>query len=442
MTKKNTPEEKKKIDLFGLIQKVDNSVEILSKSAYSVIKDWIPSGNYILNACMSGDLFKAVPSGRITVLAGESQTGKSYLACSICREAQKRGYTPVYLDSENAIDKDFVTRLGCDPDNFLIKQVSTIKETSTFIANLCKDLQEQVDNGAEVPKVIIVIDSLGQLTSDKERNDTLSGNTAADFTKAKDIKAMFRVNTIPLAKLQIPLLCTNHVVANIGSFVSATAMSGGSGIKFSGSITLNLASVAKLDDKDNNKEAEKNLGASNLKKNGVLVTAWPDKSRFCIPHKVKFQIPYFKKPNPYIGLEEYLNWDNAGIMQGKCLNEEEFQKLKPNEQLECYKFEFNGENKYAWPKKTMVRGVGLVCKHLGRQVTLQEFYSPICFTEEFMKYINENIIHPLFELPRQDSFDDIAEIERDLGLSDDEDIPENTTEAAAGQDLISTDMGV
>ena len=227
MAKKNTPEEKKKIDLFGLIQKVDNSVEILSKSAYSVIKDWIPSGNYILNACMSGDLFKAVPSGRITVLAGESQTGKSYLACSICREAQKRGYTPVYLDSENAIDKDFVTRLGCDPDNFLIKQVSTIKETSTFIANLCKDLQEQVDNGAEVPKIIIVIDSLGQLTSDKERNDTLSGNTAADFTKAKDIKAMFRVNTIPLAKLQIPLLCTNHVVANIGSFVSATAMSGG-----------------------------------------------------------------------------------------------------------------------------------------------------------------------------------------------------------------------
>jgi len=216
-----------------------------------------------------------------------------------------------------------------------------------------------------------------------------------------------------------------------------------SGIKFSGSITLNLASVAKLDDKDNNKAAEKNLGAGNLKKNGVLVTAWPDKSRFCIPHRVKFQIPYFKKPNPYIGLEEYLNWDNAGIMQGKCLTEDEFQKLKPNEQLECVKFDFNGENRYAWPKKTMVRGVGLVCKHLGRQVTLQEFYSPVCFTEEYMKYVNENIIHPLFELPSQDSFDDITEIERDLGLADDGANPvEDSTEVAVGQDLISTDMGV
>jgi len=420
MAKKPTEtSEKKKIDIFGLIQKVDDGVEILSKSAYSIIKEWIPSGNYMLNACMSGDLFKAVPSGRITVLAGESQTGKSYLACSICREAQKKGYTPVYLDSENAIDKDFVARLGCDPDNFLIKQVSTIKETSTFIANLCKNLQEQVDNGADLPKIIIVIDSLGQLTSDKERNDTLTGNTAADFTKAKDIKAMFRVNTIPLAKLQIPMVCTNHVVANIGSFISATAMSGGSGIKFSGSITLNLASVAKLDDKENTKNAEKNVDAGNVKKTGVLVTAWPDKSRFCIPHKVKFQIPYYKMPNPYVGIEEYLNWDNAGIMQGKCLNEDEFQKLKPAEQLECIKFDFNGENRYAWPKKTMVKGVGIVCKHLGRQLTLPEFYSPVCFTDEYLHFINDHIIKPLFELPSQNSFDDIAEIEKDLGLEED-----------------------
>lgn len=419
MPKKNSePTDKKKIDIFKTLQKVDDGVEILAKSAYSNIKEWISSGNYILNACMSGDLFKAVPSGRITVLAGESQTGKSYLACSICREAQKMGYTPVYLDSENAIDKDFVARLGCDPENFIIKQVNTIKETTTFIANMCKDLQEQVDAGAEIPKIILVIDSLGQLTSDKERNDALTGNQAADFTKAKDLRAMFRVNSIPISKLQIPWICTNHMIAAIGSFVSTTAMVGGSGAKFSGSVTLNLASIAKLDDKDNNKAAEKHIGATNVKKNGVLVTAWPDKSRFCIPHKVKFQIPYYKSPNPYVGLEEYLNWENAGIMQGKCLTEEEYQKLNPNDQLECIKFDFNGENRYAWPKKTMVKGVGIVCKHLGRQVTLQEFYSPVCFTEDYLKYINENIIKPEFGLPDQSSFDDISELEKDLGLDD------------------------
>ena len=283
---------------------------------------------------------------------------------------------------------------------------------------MCKDLQEQVDAGAEIPKIILVIYSLGQLTSDKERNDALTGNQAADFTKAKALRAMFRVNSIPISKLQIPWICTNHMIAAIGSFVSTTAMVGGSGAKFSGSVTLNLASIAKLDDKDNNKAAEKHVGATNVKKNGVLVTAWPDKSRFCIPHKVKFQIPYYKAPSPYVGLEEYLNWDNAGIMQGKCLTEEEYQKLNPNDQLECVKFVFNGENRYAWPKKTMVKGVGIVCKHLGRQVTLQEFYSNVCFNDEFLKYINENIIKPEFGLPDQSSFDDIAELEKDLGLDD------------------------
>ena len=419
MAKKNSePTEKKKIDIFKTLQKVDDGVEILSKSAFSNIKEWIPSGNYILNACLSGDIFKGIGSGRITILAGESGTGKSYLACSFCREAQKMGYTPVYLDSENAIDKDFVARLGCDPENFIIKQVNTIKETTTFIANMCKDLQEQVDAGAEVPKIILVIDSLGQLTSDKERNDALTGNQAADFTKAKDLRAMFRVNSIPISKLQIPWICTNHMIAAIGSFISTTAMVGGSGAKFSGSVTLNLASIAKLDDKDNNKAAEKHIGATNVKKAGVLVTTWPDKSRFCIPHRVKFQIPYYKAPSPYVGLEEYLNWENAGIMQGKCLTEEEYQKLNPNDQLECIKFDFNGENRYAWPKKTMTKGVGMVCKHLGRQVTLQEFYSSVCFTDEFLKYINENIIKPEFALPDQSSFDDIAELEKDLGLDE------------------------
>lgn len=425
MAKKQTETsgEGKKIDIFKTLQKVDDSVEILSKSVYSKIEDWIPSGNYILNACLSGDLFKGAPSGRILMLAGESGTGKSFLAVSFCREAQKMGYTPVYLDSENSIDRDFVSRLGCDPDNFIIKQVNTIKETTTFIANMCKEIQEQVDNGGERPKIILVLDSIGQLTSEKERDDALEGKSVADFTKAKDIRAMFRVNTIPVAKLQIPWICTNHVIASIGSFIATTAQVGGSGVRFSGSVTLNLASVAKLDDKENNKNAEKNIGASNIKKNGVVVTAWPDKSRFCRIMKCKFQIPAFKKPNPYVGLEEYLNWDNAGVMQGKCLTEEEFQKLKPNEQLECIKFDFNGENRYAWPKKTMVKGVGIVCKHLGRQVTLQEFYSPVCFTDEFLHYINDHIIGPLFKLPDQSSLEDIDELEKDLGLSD-----ENTSE--------------
>ncbi len=218
---------KKKIDLFKTLNKMDNTVEILESSAYSNIDNWISTGNYILNACLSGDLFKGIPTGRVTTLAGSSGTGKSFLACSICREAQKIGYTPIYLDSEGAIDKDFVGRLGCDTNNFLIKQVNTIKEVTTFVINMCAQIQEQIDAGAETPKIILVLDSLGNLTSDKEREDAMSAHYVADFTKAKDTKALFRVVTQPLSKLQIPFIVVNHVYAAIGSFVAETTMANG-----------------------------------------------------------------------------------------------------------------------------------------------------------------------------------------------------------------------
>ena len=125
---------------------------------------------------MSGDLFKAVPSGRIVTLCGPSGCGKSFLACSMCREAQKMGYTPIYMDSEGAIDSTFVKRLGVDPSKLIIKQVQTIFETSQFIANICKQLQAQQDKTGRHDKVMFVLDSLGNLTSEKERDDTMTGN--------------------------------------------------------------------------------------------------------------------------------------------------------------------------------------------------------------------------------------------------------------------------
>ena len=204
--------------LMSLVSSVDDSAEIIADSAYSNIQEWISTGNYILNACMSGDIYKAVPTGRIVTFSGTSGAGKSFLACSCCREAQKLGYIPIYLDSEGAIDSDFVRRLGVDPTKLIIKKVNTIMETSQFIANLCNKLQEQQDKYGQHDKVIIVLDSLGNLTSEKEREDTLSGSQKADFTKAKDTKAMFRVCATPIAKLQIPWIVVNHVYQSM-SFI-------------------------------------------------------------------------------------------------------------------------------------------------------------------------------------------------------------------------------
>ena len=395
--------------VFDLVKKVDDSAEIIAESSYSNIQSWIPTGSYILNACMSGDLFKAIPTGRVVTLEGDSGVGKSFLACSICREAQKMGYTPIYMDSEGAIDSAFVSRLGVDPSKLIIKQVSTIAETSQFIANICASLQEQEEKYGEHQKVIMVLDSLGNLTSDKERDDIMSGNNKRDMTKAQEIKALFRVNATPLARLQIPLIVNNHVYAAVGAYVPTNIGAGGSGIKYNSSITIEL-SAAKLDDKDNEAAAAKKQGADTTTKNGVLVTAKPKKSRMCRPYKVKFQIPYFKKPNPYVGLEAFMNWENSGIVRGNVIDEKTFNKLSLSDQekLAPYAFEYNGEKMWAMPKDT---ARGIVVKHLGCAVPIAEFFTDKVFTQEFLEYLNVNVIHPMFDLPDQSSFDDIKEIE-------------------------------
>ena len=290
-----------KSSLFDLVGSIDKSAEILSGS-HHVIKEYISTGNYIVNAAMTGSLFKGVPSGRVVTLAGEEGTGKSFLAVSICKNAQKIGYTPVYLDSENSVDVDFVERLGCDSENFIIRPTQTISDMSTFVANLTQ--KELALPPEERHKIILVIDSVGNLTSDKEKTDIIEGNQKRDMTKQQELKAFFRTAAVPLGQLQIPCIVISHVYQTMDLYASKK-VSGGSGIAYNASLTFML-SISKLDDKESDKIALDRKG--DVTKTGVVVTATTKKSRFTIPHIVKFQIPFFKSPNPYVGLEEYITW--------------------------------------------------------------------------------------------------------------------------------------
>ena len=400
--------------LMSMVSSIDDQAEIIADSAYSNIKEWISTGNFILNACMSGDIYKAIPTGRVVTFSGTSGAGKSFLACSCCREAQKLGYIPIYLDSEGAIDSDFVKRLGVDPTKMIIKKVNTIMETSQFIANLCDKLQEQQDKFGQHDKVIIVLDSLGNLTSEKEREDTLSGSQKADFTKAKDTKAMFRVCATPIAKLQIPWIVVNHVYQSM-SFIPQNIQAMGSGIVYNASITIEL-SAAKLEDKENDTAAKSRQGSDAGTKNGVLVTAKPVKSRFCRPIKIKFQIPYFKKPNPFVGLEQFMTWENSGVCRGNLLTQKEYDKLSDSDKKKVYTWTTDeGETYYCLPKDTARY---IVVKHLNAQVPFTDFWSDKVFTPEYLDYINENVIHPMFQLPDQSAFDDVKDLEETMGISD------------------------
>lgn len=406
MAKKNTSSTSGSI--FDIINSVDNGCELIEQSAGAQINDYISTGSLILNACITGSLFKGIPTGRVTTLAGEPGAGKSFLALSACREAQKQGYVPIYLDSEGAQDIQTVTRLGIDPKKFMIKQVNTITEVSSFIINLCNTFEQIPEKDRD--KVIIVLDSLGNLTSTKEAEDIKELTGKRDMTKQQEIKALFRVCATPLAKLHIPFIVISHIYQTQDLF-SKRVVSGGSGISYNSSVTLML-SAAKLDghDKDNDKAAA--TSKSELTKTGVIVSATPQKSRFTIPQKVKFYIPFFKKPNQYVGLDQYMTWENSGIIRGKCYDQKTYDKLKPSEQEVCYKFEYNGETMYAMPKDTSKY---VVVKHLGCEVPLAELFTPKVMTEEWLRKFDDEVIKPAFELPDQSKFtDDFEEYAEDL----------------------------
>lgn len=387
---------------FKMMKGIDNTVEILSQSKSARISDYIDTGNYMLNAAMTASLFKGAPCGRVTVLAGEPATGKSFLAWSICRNAQKKGYNVLYLDSEGAQDYEGVKKLGLDMDRVIIKPVMTIRDVSTLLANLCKAMKETPEEERE--KVIIVLDSLGNLTSDKEYNDILDGNNKADMTKAKEIKALFRTNAVPIAELGIPFIVCAHIYYT-QDFMPKAVVGGGSGINFNASVTMMLT-TAKLEDKANEEASKNHIG--DIAKKGVLVSAMPKKSRFAIPQKVKFQIPFFKAPNPYVGLEEYIDWENCGIMSGKIITEKEYAKLSDDEKAKCYPMEGEkGEPVYAMYKESART---IVVKHLHKAIEPINLRTPEVFTDEILHKLDEIKIKPNFELPDQDSNADLEEL--------------------------------
>jgi RecA/RadA recombinase len=388
--------------IIDIINAVDNSAEILSSSKTAVISDYIDTGSYILNACMTGSIYKGIPNGRCVVLAGAPGSGKSYLALSICRNAQKKGYTPIYIDSEFSIDKEFVERLGCDSSNFIIKPVTTITEVSTFMANVLAKINEMPEESRT--KVIFVLDSLGNLTSSKELTTTLDGGTTKDMTKQQEIKALFRTNATAIGKAKAIFIVNTHIYKTLDLF-SSNVVSGGSGINYNASITMML-STSKLDDKESDKIVEQKVGE--YTKTGVIVTAKPEKSRFTIPQKVRFQIPFFKAPNPYVGLEAYITWENSGILRGKIFTQKEYDKLSDNDKKICKEFtNVNGEQVYAYPKET---SRSIIVKHLGGEVPVTELFTSKVLTDDILRNLDELCIRPSFELPSQDSDTDINEL--------------------------------
>lgn len=211
---------KKKIstnDPFSKMNEVMNNIapggDMIEDSPYAYIDEWIGTGSYILNAALSGSIFGGVPNKRSVVWAGEQGTAKTFISLSVCRESQKQGYNIIYFDTEAGLDISFVKNLGVDTSKFRLQPVNTIEEFNHIASKLVHSYKEMEKNGETPPKTLIVLDSLGNLSSSKESEDSVSGSEKRDMTKQQQIRKLFRVNGLEFAKLGIPLIICNHVYA-------------------------------------------------------------------------------------------------------------------------------------------------------------------------------------------------------------------------------------
>lgn len=213
-------------DLNKEMMKVSTLASTMDKNEMSVIDEYIDSGNYHLNAALTGSLFKGYPANRTVALAGVSGSGKTYLALNAVRQAIAQGYFIYYYDSENAIDKQLLTKFDIDPTKMFYIPCNTVQEFRTSVSNLTKTLIANKRKGIEIPKIMIVLDSAGNLATQKEIDDAASGSEKTDMTRAKILKSIFRIIMTPLAECKIPMILTNHIYMTQDLFSQSVAGGG------------------------------------------------------------------------------------------------------------------------------------------------------------------------------------------------------------------------
>jgi RecA/RadA recombinase len=256
----------------------------------SDVTGFVNTGSYAFNALLSGDIYGGIADNKIIAIAGESATGKTFFALDVCKKflSDNEEAVVLYFDSEQAITSSMVKERGMDPKRVAIFPIATVE-------NFRHQCIKIVDKVLELPKserkgMIIVLDSLGMLSTNKEMADTAEGKDTRDMTRAQLVKATFRVLTLKLGRAHIPLILTNHTYDVVGAYVPTKEMGGGSGLKYAASTIVYLS---KKKDKD---------GTDII---GNIIRCKLFKSRLTKENKqVQVQLSYDTGLNLYYGLVE------------------------------------------------------------------------------------------------------------------------------------------
>ena len=238
---------------------LDNVIKDSGNEFASIVSDgvaagdvtsFVDTGSYIFNAVVSGSIFGGIPSNKVTALAGESSTGKTFFALSVVRSFLNNHPTGgvIYFESESALSKDMIESRGIDSKRMVIFPVATIEEFRTQAVRIVDKYMKEPKEDRE--PMMFVLDSLGMLSTSKEMEDITNDKQVRDMTKSQLIKGAFRVLTLKLGQAGIPMLVTNHTYDVIGSYVPMKEMGGGSGLKYAASTIIYLSKAKEKDGTD------------------------------------------------------------------------------------------------------------------------------------------------------------------------------------------------
>jgi RecA/RadA recombinase len=369
--------------------KVGSILDNIAKSVPIVIekevkeKSFISTGCYLLDAALSAKLVGGgILGGRIFGLLGESGAGKSFIAYSICKSAQKDGYSVIYIDTENSIDLEGITKFGIEntPDKLRLIRSNKVEDINISLTQLLDELKDAKMGGFEIPKILIVLDSIGMMSSNKEKEDLLKGSVKQDMTRAKGLNALFRSISSDLGYLDIPMVCCNHTYLSQDLYPQAISK-GGMGLVYSASV-LGFLSKSKL--KDGN-EDDMDLGQS-----GISVLFKTQKNRLAKPKKIRFDISFINGLNKYSGLDAFCRpeyFEQIGIAKGK---------MDVNKSTGEMTFIPGGNRWYV--------------DHLNKSVTTKQLFTQEVFTEDVLNRMAP-IVNDYF---RFKSLDEIEEVENEF----------------------------
>ena len=213
-------------------------------------EEFVDTGSYIFNGLVSGSIFGGVSRNKITAIAGESSTGKTFFSLAVVKnflDSNPDSYC-LYFDTEAAVNKGLLESRGIDLSRLVVINVVTIEE---FRTKALKAVDIYLKTPIEERKqCMFVLDSLGMLSTEKEIRDALDDNQVRDMSKSQLVKCAFRMLTLKLGQAKIPLLVTNHTYDVIGSYVPTKEMGGGSGLKYAASTIIYLSKKKEKDGKE------------------------------------------------------------------------------------------------------------------------------------------------------------------------------------------------